>query len=116
MEIEDFVRERRRSLFRFAVVLCGDPVLAEDLLQNVRARSAEMRERCVVGPVVGTQGAGFLLGLRTQRPAKEIQAELLKLDILTGTSGDPHIVRILAPYVLGTEHVEQLREALLKIG
>ena len=58
----------------------------------------------------------MLLGLRTTRPAKEIQAELLKQDILTGTSGDPNVVRILAPYVLKSEHVEALRAALIDIG
>lgn len=93
-----------------------DIIESENLLENVRKRSAEMRERCVVGPVIGTQGAGFLLGLKTRRPAKEVQAELLKADILTGTSGDPHIVRILAPYVLKSEHVEQLRAALLTLA
>lgn len=92
-----------------------DIIESENLLENVRKRSTEIRERCIVGPVIGVQGAGFLLGLRTSRPAKEIQAALLKQDILTGTSGDPNIVRILAPYVLQREHVEQLREALLKI-
>jgi acetylornithine/succinyldiaminopimelate/putrescine aminotransferase len=58
------------------------------------------------------QGAGFLLGLRTRRPAQEVQRELLERDILTGTSGDPHVVRILAPYVLEAQHVETLRGAL----
>ena len=51
-----------------------------------------------------------------RRLAKDVQAELLKQDILTGTSGDPNVVRILAPFVLGSEHVEQLRDALKKIA
>ena len=92
-----------------------DIIETENLLENVRLRSAEIRERCIVGPVTAVQGAGFLLGLRTTRPAKDIQAALLEQDILTGTSGDPHIVRILAPYVLQSEHVEMLRAALLRI-
>jgi acetylornithine/succinyldiaminopimelate/putrescine aminotransferase len=90
-----------------------DIIESEGLLANVRTLSQQMRATCVVGPVVATQGAGFLLGLRTRRPAKEVQRELLEQhDILTGTSGDPHIVRILAPYVLKSQHVEQLRTAL----
>ena len=93
-----------------------DIIESEKLLENVRKVSAEIRETCVVGPVTATQGAGLLLGLRTQRPAKEIHAELLKRDILTGTSGDPHVVRILAPFVITGEHVAQLRDALLDIG
>jgi acetylornithine/N-succinyldiaminopimelate aminotransferase len=93
-----------------------DIIRDENLLENVRARSAQIRETCMVGPVVGAQGAGLLLGLRTSRPAKDVQAELLKHDILTGTSGDPNIIRILAPFVIGEEHVEQLRDALVRIG
>ena len=93
-----------------------DIIESENLLENVRQRSAQIRRDCVVGPVIATQGAGLLLGLRTSRPAKDVQAELLKQDILTGTSGDPNVVRILAPFVLGSEHVEQLRDALKKIA
>ena len=90
-----------------------DIIESENLLENVRERSKQIRETCVVGPVVATQGAGFLLGLRTRRPAQDIQRELLERhDILTGTSGDPHVVRILAPYVLESRHVETLRDAL----
>ena len=93
-----------------------DAIESEKLLENVQVRSAEIRERCLVGPVTGTQGAGLLLGLRCKRPAKEVHAELLKRNILTGTSGDPAVLRILAPYVLQAEHVEMLRAALLEIG
>lgn len=93
-----------------------DIIESENLLKNVQERSAQIRNTCIVGPVTAVQGAGLLLGLRTTRPAKEIHAELLKRNILTGTSGDPHVVRILAPYVLEAEHVEQLRAALLDIG
>lgn len=93
-----------------------DIIESENLLENVRQRSAEIRSKCVVGPIVGTQGAGLLLGLRTTRPAKDIQAELLALDILTGTSADPNVLRILAPFVLESAHVEQLSAALKRIA
>lgn len=93
-----------------------DIIEREKLLENVQKRSAEIREKCVIGPVTGTQGAGLLLGLRTERPAKEVHAELLKRGILTGTSGDPNVIRILAPFVLQSEHVELLRAALADIG
>ena len=63
---------------------------------------------CIIGPVTGVQGAGFLLGLKTSRPAKEVQAALLAKNILTGTSGDPHILRLLPAYILNEGHVDQL--------
>jgi acetylornithine/succinyldiaminopimelate/putrescine aminotransferase len=92
-----------------------DIIESEKLLENVRQRSKEIRDTCVVGPVLGTQGAGLLLGLRTSRPAKDVQAELLRMGILTGTSADPNVLRILAPFVLESEHVAQLRDALSKL-
>jgi acetylornithine/N-succinyldiaminopimelate aminotransferase len=90
-----------------------DIIETEGLLANVRRLSQQIRDTCVVGPVTATQGAGFLLGLRTRRPAKDVQRELLERhDILTGTSGDAHVVRILAPFVLESQHVDALRDAL----
>jgi RNA polymerase sigma-70 factor (sigma-E family) len=41
VEFDRFVAERQRSLFRFAVVLSGDPHLAEELVQSVLARAFE---------------------------------------------------------------------------
>ena len=89
-----------------------DAIESEDLLANVRRVSAYIRSSCTVGPVVAHQGAGFLHGLRVNRPAKEVQVALLAKNILAGTSGDPNIVRLLPPYILREEHVDQLREAL----
>src|SRR6185369_10682138 len=62
------------------------------LLPRVQQLSARLRAECRVGPVTDVQGEGFLLGLRTARPAKEVQAELIEHGIFSGTSGDPHIV------------------------
>jgi acetylornithine/N-succinyldiaminopimelate aminotransferase len=89
-----------------------DIIETEGLLANVLRRSQQLRETCVVGPIESVQGAGLLAGLRTRRPAKDVQRELLARDILTGTSADPHVVRVLAPYILEEEHIEQLRDAL----
>ena len=89
---------------------------SERLLDNVRRVGALIRERCIVGPVRGYQGAGFLAGLICTRPAKQVHQALLERDILAGTSGDPQVLRLLPPYILEAEHVEQLRAALLEIG
>jgi acetylornithine/succinyldiaminopimelate/putrescine aminotransferase len=92
-----------------------DIIESEGLLANVRKLARQIREQCIVGPVVAAQGAGLLTGLRTTRSAKDVQRELLERDILTGTSGDPNVVRILAPYVLEESHVAQLRNALASL-
>jgi acetylornithine/succinyldiaminopimelate/putrescine aminotransferase len=93
-----------------------DAIEGEGLLGNVRHVSALIRETCVVGPVTGTQGEGFLLGLKTRRPAKEVHAALLARDILAGTSGDPQVLRLLPPFTLAESHVALLRDALADVG
>jgi acetylornithine/succinyldiaminopimelate/putrescine aminotransferase len=93
-----------------------DAIESEDLLGNVRRMSQRIRETCVVGPVTGTQGEGFLLGLRLSKPASEVQSALLARDILTGTSADTRILRLLPPYTLGEPHVDRLRDALRDIA
>jgi acetylornithine/N-succinyldiaminopimelate aminotransferase len=93
-----------------------DTIESESLLANVRQVSAYIRSSCIVGPVTGVQGAGFLLGLKTSRPAKEVQSALLAKNILTGTSGDPHILRLLPAYIMNEGHVDQLSDALAQIS
>ena len=92
-----------------------DVIRRDELLANVSAREAEIRHRCIVGPVTAIQGKGLLLGLVCDRPAVEVRDALLERDILTGTSSDPRVLRILAPLVLESQHVDQLHAALASI-
>ena len=92
-----------------------DTIESESLLANVRQVSTYIRSNCIVGPVTGIQGAGLLLGLKTSRPAREVQAALMELNILTGTSGDPSILRLLPAYIINEGHVDRLCDALAKI-
>ena len=85
------------------------------LLDSVRRLSARLQRECLVGPVTAVQGMGFLLGLRTSRPAKEVLAELRARRILAGGSGDPNVVRLLPPLVLEDGHVDELVAALKEI-
>ena len=87
----------------------------ERLLERVRRLGVYIRSTCVVGPVSGYQGAGLLVGLRTTRAAKEIHAELLECGILTGTASDPHVLRLLPPFILEEQHVDMLRDALREL-
>lgn len=99
-----------------AILAVIETIENEQLLQNVRDREAEIREHCVTGPVTSISGMGLLLGLHCDRPAAEVQTALLEHDILTGTSSDPNVLRLLPPLVLQSEHVERLAAALEAIG
>jgi acetylornithine/N-succinyldiaminopimelate aminotransferase len=95
-----------------AIEACIEAIESQGLMANVRRISDYIRKTCIVGPVTGVQGEGFLLGLRTTRPAKEIHAELLEVGILAGTSTDPNILRLLPPFILEEQHVDMLVDAL----
>jgi acetylornithine/succinyldiaminopimelate/putrescine aminotransferase len=89
-----------------------EAIESEGLLERVQRIAACLRERCITGPVTGHQGAGLLVGLRTTRPAKEVQAELLESGILAGTASDPQVLRLLPPFILEEQHVDMLIDAL----
>jgi acetylornithine/succinyldiaminopimelate/putrescine aminotransferase len=88
----------------------------DNLLANVREVSAAIRATCKVGPVESIQGQGFLLGLRTRPKAAAVRDALLARDILAGTSADPHVLRLLPPLILSTEHVQRLSAALKELN
>ncbi len=93
-----------------------DAIEQEDLMANVQRVGAYIRKTCLVGPVTAHQGAGFLTGLITKVPAKFVQKALLEQeDILTGTSGDPNVLRLLPPFTLQEADVDFLAAALARL-
>lgn len=99
-----------------AIVAVIDTILADGLLKNVRQREAQIREQCEIGPVRAIRGMGLLLGLVCDRPASEVRSALLAHDILTGTSSDPEVLRLMPPLVLTAAHVDRLAGALAGIA
>jgi acetylornithine aminotransferase/acetylornithine/N-succinyldiaminopimelate aminotransferase len=89
----------------------------EGLLENATRRGSEIREGAGALPgVTGFRGQGMLLGIVLDRPAKDVVAALREKDVLTGaTPGDPHVLRILAPLVVGDEEVSVFLEALEEV-
>jgi acetylornithine/succinyldiaminopimelate/putrescine aminotransferase len=98
-----------------AIIAVIETIKTERLRENVRLREAEIRAQCVTGPVQSIQGMGLLLGLVCDRPASEVRSALLERDILTGTSSDPNVLRLLPPLVLRPEHVIRLARSLGEI-
>jgi len=88
----------------------------ENLLERVRECSALIARACVTGPVQAIQGRGLLLGLRCTDTAAAVRNAVFERDILTGTSADPQILRLLPPLVLEPEHVDLLAEALTEVA
>ena len=94
-----------------------DAIESGDLLANVRRVSAYIRKTCIVGPITGHQGAGFLTGLISKVPASQLQKALMnEHNILAGTSGDPNVLRLLPPFILKEAEVDLLAAALKRLG
>ena len=83
----------------------------EQLYGNVQRVSARVRE-WACGRGVPVQGLGLLLGLRLPKPAAEIQRALFEHRVLTGTSSDPAVLRLLPPLTFSLEEADVLLAAL----
>ena len=88
-----------------------DIIAEEGLLENVRRVEQQIREGA--GRLgLGVQGKGFLLGLRLDRPAAEVQQALFARRILTGTSSDPQVLRLLPPLSFSPGEADILLQGL----
>src|SRR5437868_864120 len=89
---------------------------SDRMLDNVREVESHLRERLKeVGQVVNVHGRGFLLGLEFADSAKKVHEALLEEKIITGTSSDAKVLRLLPPLCLQQDQVDLLVEALLKV-
>lgn len=84
----------------------------EGLLVNVERVSAHIRSGAESLGIAQVQGRGLLLGLRLDRPAAEVQKALFGKRVLTGTSTDPRVLRLMPPLSFSIEEADVLLAAL----
>lgn len=88
----------------------------DGMLQNVRRVEAHLRERLRKIPqLVGVRGRGFLLGLEFRENAAPVHKALLDRKIITGTSSDPKVLRLLPPLCLKNAETDLLVNALKEV-
>ena len=96
-----------------AVTATLEAIENDEMLANVREVEIYLRKRLrEVEQVVNIHGRGFLLGLKFADKAKPIHEALLERHIITGTSSDPKVLRLLPPLCLGNEEVDLFVEKL----
>ncbi len=99
-----------------AVTATLEAIENDGLLENVRTVEKHLRKRLAEIPaVVSVRGRGFLLGLVFKEKAKDIHAALLERKVITGTSSDSHVLRLLPPLCLAKAEVDLFVEALKEI-
>src|SRR5436305_7258896 len=88
----------------------------EKMVANVQAVESHLRQRLVEIPqVVRVRGLGFLLGLEFKEKAAPVHQALLERHIITGTSSDANVLRLLPPLCLKKEEVDLFVEALREV-
>jgi acetylornithine/N-succinyldiaminopimelate aminotransferase len=96
-----------------AVTATLEAIENDGMLENVKAVEVHLRERLAsVSEVVAVHGKGFLLGLQFRDQAAPIHKALLDRKIITGTSSDPKVLRLLPPLCLQKEEIDLFVDAL----
>jgi acetylornithine/succinyldiaminopimelate/putrescine aminotransferase len=99
-----------------AVTATLEAIEQDEMLANVQAVEAYLRERLKrIEQVVRVRGSGFLLGLEFADKAAPIHKALLDRQIITGTSSDPNVLRLLPPLCLKAAEVDLFVDALAEI-
>lgn len=98
-----------------AVTATLEAIETDRMLENVRAIERYIREQLArVSQIVSVRGLGFLLGIEFHERAAPIHQALLERNIITGTSNDPNVLRLLPPLCLNAQDVDLFVDELNK--
>ncbi len=84
----------------------------EHLVENAVNVGRYLTEGALKAKVRRVSGKGLLLGLHMSRPAAEVQLALFEHRILTGTSTDPNVLRLLPPLSFSRREADVLLRGL----
>ena len=100
-----------------AVTATLEAIENDGMLENVKTVETYLRQRLAEVPgVAAVLGRGFLLGIEFHTPAAPVHKALLDHKIITGTSSNPKVLRLLPPLCLQHEEIDLFVEALLAIN
>ena len=87
----------------------------DKMIENISDIEKYLRERLKeIEEVVAVHGNGGLIGIEFAESCKPFHAKLLENNIITGTSSNPKVLRLLPPLCVKKEEIDLLIEALRK--
>lgn len=96
-----------------AVVATLEAIEADNMIANAKRIEQHLRDSLSSFPgVVGIRGKGCLLGIEFDGPCKAFHVKLLDNKIITGTSSDPNVLRLLPPLSVSVDEINMLVEVL----
>jgi acetylornithine/succinyldiaminopimelate/putrescine aminotransferase len=102
------------GMLAMAAVLATLEAIEQDgMIDNARAIEKTLRDRASALPgVVSIRGRGCLIGIEFDSPCAEVHARLLSRRIITGTSSDANVLRLLPPLCTTVEQIDLLADCL----
>lgn len=96
-----------------AVVATLEAIENDGMRDNIAKVEAHLRTRAKeVEEIVAIHGKGGLIGIEFSGPCKPFHTKLLEHRIITGTSSNPNVLRLLPPLCVTTDEIDQLIETL----
>lgn len=96
-----------------AVLATLEAIENDKMRENIVEIESYLRESLMeIEEVVAVHGKGGLIGIEFAENCKAIHAKLLENNIITGTSSNPNILRLLPPLCVTKEEIDLLIEAL----
>ena len=98
-----------------AVLATIEAIETDKMRENIAEIETYLRERLKeIEEVKTLRGKGGLLGIEFSESCKPFHAKLLENNIITGTSSDPNVLRLLPPLCVKKEEIDLLIEVLAK--
>ena len=107
------------GMLAMAAMLATLEAIEQDrMIENAQAFEQALRRRVDgVHGIVGVRGKGCLVGIEFDGPCSAAHKKLLETRIITGTSSDPNVLRLLPPLCVEVaEAVDMLGEVLSEEG
>lgn len=96
-----------------AVLATLEAIESDDMIANVRFVEQHLRDLLAGHPgITDIRGKGCLIGIEFDESCGPVHKKLLEKKIITGTSSDPRVLRLLPPLMVGPSEIDMLVEAL----
>lgn len=98
-----------------AVLATLEAIENDGMIRNAAAIEQHLRDSLAdAHGVAAIRGKGCLLGIEFDEPCSAIHRSLLSKNIITGTSSDPKVLRLLPPLMVTTDEIDLLVDELRK--
>ena len=96
-----------------AVLATLEAIDADNMVANAKKVEHHLRNSLTGIPgIVAIHGKGCLLGIEFDEPCGPIHRKLLANNIITGTSSNPNVLRLLPPLCVNVDEINMMIEVL----